>query len=118
MTPRLFVRIYITHVITEDGKKVSKGLREGAIITQRSYNTFNKQYLNNILFWINKLGDGKEMKILEDLIISVNPVRTTLDRGILWDMPPSEIKTFIEGYEDDVLETEEGDDEMEGELFV
>lgn len=115
---KFFLKMYITHIITEDGKRVTKGLKEGAIITQHSHNTFNKQYLNNILFWINKLGDGMEIKILDDLIISVNPVRTTLDHGISWDMPPSEIKTFIEEYEDDVAEVEEGDDEIGGELFV
>ncbi|MGB6463346.1 MAG: ATP-binding protein [Nitrosotalea sp.] len=95
---KFYLKLNLSSIITEDGRRVSTGMKEGSIITRSSYNTFNNQYLNNILFWINKLGDGNDVKVSEDFIISVDPVQTTLDTGISWDIPTSEIKYFIENY--------------------
>lgn len=107
---KFYLKLNLTAVITEDGKRVSTGMSEGTVITRRSYNTFNNQYLNNILFWINKLGSGNDIRILDNLIISVEPVQTKLNTGISWDIPTSTIRSFIEDY----VPEEEGPEESEG----
>lgn len=107
---KFYLKLNLTRVISDDGRNVSKGEREGTIITRSGYNTFNNQYLNDILFWINKLGNGEDVKVMDDFVISIDPVQTTMDHGILWDIPTSEVKFFIENYvpdEDDLVEEEE-----------
>ncbi|AJZ76193.1 helix-turn-helix domain-containing protein [Candidatus Nitrosotenuis cloacae] len=114
LNDKFYLKIALTSIITEDGKKVSTGMKEGTVITRKSFNTFNNQYLNNILFWINKLGDGTDIKISDDLVISVNPVETKLDTGISWDIPTSTIKEFIEEFKPEEEQSEEeGEEENE-----
>lgn len=108
---KFFLKLNLTSVISDDGRNVSTGEREGTVITRSSYNTFNNQYLNNILFWINKLGDGNDIQVMDDFVISIDPVQTTMDVGISWDIPTSEIKFFIENYTPETEESEEDKDD-------
>lgn len=110
---KFFLKLNLTRVISDDGRNVSKGEKEGTIITRSGYNTFNNQYLNDILFWINKLGNGEDVKVMDDFVISIDPVQTTIDRGISWDIPTSEIKFFIENYTPEEDGSEEGEEENE-----
>ncbi|MBI2005302.1 MAG: ATP-binding protein, partial [Candidatus Aenigmarchaeota archaeon] len=43
---KFYLKLNLTAVITDDGKHVSTGMGEGTVITRKSYNTFNNQYLN------------------------------------------------------------------------
>ncbi len=96
--------------ITDDGRRPMTGAAEGTIITRKSYRTYNKQQLNNILFWINKLGDGSNILVMKDLVISNEPLQTSLDTGISWDIPVADLKQIIENFEaedEDVSESSE-----------
>ena len=95
---KFFLQINPTFVITIDGKKVLSGLREGTIITKVSYNKYNDAHLNNVLFWSNKLGDGNDIIINPDFIISSKPIGTSTEYGISWDIPTTELKYMIEHY--------------------
>jgi len=92
---------------------------QGSVITSLQFKKFNDQYLNNILFWIKKLSDGNdELKVLPQFIVSGEPVNSSIDHGIRWDIPTSEIKNFIESYKPDSDEglgddSDLGDDEDE-----
>ena len=95
---KFFLQINPTFLITTDGKHVISGLREGTVITRLSYNKYNDAQLNSLLFWSNKLGGGNDIRILDDFVISSEPVQTTFDYGISWDIPATEIKAMIENY--------------------
>ncbi|QLH08569.1 AlbA family DNA-binding domain-containing protein [Candidatus Nitrosotenuis sp. DW1] len=110
---KFFLKLNLTRVISDDGRNVSKGEREGTIITRSGYNTFNNQYLNDVLFWINKLGNAEDVKVMDDFVISIDPVQTTMNRGISWDIPTSEIKFFIENYVPEEDESEEDGEDNE-----
>jgi hypothetical protein len=114
---KFYLRLNLTMTITDDGRRVSKDSRAGTIVTRISYNRYNNQYLNNILFWINKLGDGKDVFVIRDFIISSEPIQTTIDTGILWDIPTSDLKRFIEEYksssDDESQEEQEGEDQYD-----
>ena len=108
---KFYLRLNLTMIITEDGRVPMLGQQEGTIITRSSYRKYNKQQLNNILFWINKLGDGNVVFVLKDFIISNEPVQTTADTGILWDMPTMDLKQIIEDYKpEDEMDEEEIDE--------
>ncbi|NDB33575.1 MAG: ATP-binding protein [Nitrososphaeria archaeon] len=114
ISSKFFLQLNPTFVITIDGKQVLSGLREGTIITKLSYNKYNDSHLNNVLFWINKLGNGEDVVILEDFIVSSEPINISVDHGISWDIPTTELKSMIENYkpeiEDDVVEEEQNDE--------
>lgn len=101
---KFYLEINPTFIITIDGRRVISGLREGTIITKLSYNKYNDAHLNNILFWSNKLGNGDDIHILEDFVISSEPVQTKVKYGISWDIPTTEIKTMIESYKPEIEE--------------
>jgi hypothetical protein len=112
-----FLQLNPTFVITIDGKQVLSGLREGTIITKLSYNKYNDSHLNNILFWINKFGNGEDVTILEDFVVSSEPIQVSVDYGISWDIPTTELKSMIENYkpeaeEEEVIEGEQTDEFM------
>ena len=95
---KFYLKINLTFVITTDGRHVISGLREGTIITKISYNKYNDAHLNSILFWSDKLGNGNDIHILEDFVVSSEPVQTKSEYGISWDIPTTELKTMIENY--------------------
>lgn len=109
---KFYLRLNLTMVITDDGRRVSNDSRAGTIITRSSYNKYNNSYLNNILFWINKLGNGKDVFVMPDFVISDEPVQTTINTGITWDIPTSDLKKFIEDY-DVELDRKVDDDEYD-----
>jgi hypothetical protein len=102
-----YFRVYPTFALTHDGKKYSmKGFKEGTIITRLSYNKYNRNYLNTILFWIFQLGNGKSIKINDYLEISNDPLKIEIPVGIMYDLPSSEFR--IETDEDIEVFSEEG----------
>jgi len=108
---KFFFRILPTFVLTNDGKHAIAGFKEGTVITRLSYNKYNSSYLNNLLFWIYKLGDGDDIHIRDYLTISSKPATTELPVGIIFDIPSSEFRLEIaEESEEDVLGE---DDEFE-----
>ena len=90
-----YLRLNLTMVVTEDGKKPVKGMKVGAIITGETYRIYNKGQLNLILFWINKLGGGTDISVISDFEISNEPVHISMDTGISWDIPTSDFKQII-----------------------
>lgn len=114
---KFFLQINPTFIITVDGKQVISGLREGTIITKLSYNKYNDAHLNNILFWSNKLGNGEDIQLLEDFVVSCSPVKTVSEFGILWDIPTTELKYMIENYKPEP-EPEEIDVEVPSDEFM
>ncbi|MFY9299885.1 MAG: ATP-binding protein [Candidatus Nitrosotenuis sp.] len=108
-----YLRLNLTMVVTEDGKKPISGIKEGAIITGETYRIYNKGQLNLILFWINKLGDGQDVFVIRDFLISHEPVETSMEIGISWDIPTSDFKQIIEEYD---AEVEQAKEEAESDL--
>lgn len=102
---KFYLKINTTSVITSDGKKIISDSTTGSLITKFSYNKYNNAHLNNILFWSNKLGNGSNMCILNDFIVSSDPIQTKSQYGISWDIPAKELKSMIENY---IPETEKG----------
>lgn len=99
-----YLRLNLTMLVTEDGKTPMRGMKEGAIITGESYRIYNKGQLNLILFWINQLGNGANLKIIQDFEISNEPVQTSMETGISWDIPTTDFKQIIEEYDAEVLQ--------------
>lgn len=94
---KFFFRVLPSFVITEDGRKnVSKGLKEGTIKTRLAYDKYNDSYLNTVSFWINQLGDGKDIVIGDYLKISSEPLKGEIPYGIVFDIPPSEHKLILD----------------------
>lgn len=96
---KFYLRLNPTMIITSDGKVALNDPRVNTIITSNSYNRYNKSFLNNILFWINKLGDGKNISVLPNFVISNDPIQTAIETGIEWDIPTSDLKKFLEEYD-------------------
>lgn len=107
---KFYLRLNPTRIITKDGVHPRVGMTEGAIITGYEYRSYNKQQLNNILFWISKLGNGQDIVNLQDLAISAKPVQTSMDVGIAWDVPVSDLKQFIEEFDAEKDATEDGEE--------
>ena len=103
-----YLKLNPTMIVTEDGKKPMQGMEVGPIITGETYRIYNKGQLNSILFWINKLGNGKDISVIQDFEISHEPVQTSLEVGISWDIPTSDFKQIIEEFdsESEEIETE------------
>ena len=98
-----------TMIITSDGKTPITGMREGAIITGQTYRIYNKQQLNNILFWINKLGDGNDILVINNFEILSEPVQTSMEIGISWDIPTTDFKQIIEEFDAETEQAEEAE---------
>ena len=96
----LYLKINPTMIITSDGLTPVHETQSGALITGHTYRIYNKQQLNNLLFWINKLGNGNEFIAASNFKISNTPVQTNLDVGISWDMPTSDLKQIIENFDE------------------
>ena len=80
-------------VLTHDGYDTIKGFREGTVKTRLAYNEFNDIFLNLILFWISRFklySRQKNIDINGRIVISAEPVITTLGVGIRKDRPATE----------------------------
>lgn len=93
---KIFLRVLPTFILTENGKKSISGFDEGRVITRLSYDVYNNSYLNTILFWIDKLGDGKNILIRDYIEIDSKPASIDMKVGILFDTPSSELRVRIE----------------------
>lgn len=94
------LKVNPTMIITSNGLTPVHEIQNGALITGHTYRIYNKQQLNNILFWISKLGNGNEFMAAANFKISNIPVQTKLDVGISWDMPTSDLKQIIEDFDE------------------
>lgn len=110
---KFYLRLNPTMMITEDGKIPRIGLKEGAIITRHAYRIYNKQYLNNILFWINKLGNGDDIYVEKNFVISNEPIQTSMEIGITWDIPTTDFKKFITEFDAELASTIEEETDLE-----
>ena len=96
---KFFLRLNTTMCITDDGIHALADTTTGSIVTRSTYRVYNKQHLNNILFWIRKLGNGGNIEVCRDFVISSVPVQTKTSIGILSDVPVSDLKKYIEEHE-------------------
>ena len=94
----LYLRLIPTIQITEDGRNPIFGEKEGTIITRLTHNKYNANFLNSVLFWIQKLANGKDALYLLDrqIVVSTDPVETDIEVGIRADIPPSESSLEVE----------------------
>ena len=104
---KFYLRILPTFVLTDDGRNPTYGFKEGTVITRLSYDRYNDKYLNTILFWIHQLGDGKDIKIGDYLVIDSKPVEAQVTVGIVFDIPSSEFRLQIT---EDETTKEDGND--------
>ena len=100
----LYLRLIPTIQITEDGRNAIFGEKEGTIITRLIHNKYNADYLNSVLFWIQKLANGNDALSLFDgqIVVSTNPVETDVEVGIREDVPPSESSLKVKGVDTEV----------------
>ena len=98
-----------TVMLTKDGKTPITGIKENAIVTGQTYRIYNKQQLNNILFWINKLGDGNDILVINNFEILSDPVQTSMEIGISWDIPTTDFKQIIEEFDAETEQAEEAE---------
>ena len=94
----LYLRLNPTMVVTTDGKTPETSIRARAFITSRSYGIYNRQQLNSILFWIDKLGGGEDVSMGHSFTISREPVQAHAAIGIAWDIPVADWKQFAEEF--------------------
>ena len=94
----LYLRLNPTMVVTTDGRIPQTSIEARAFITSRSYGIYNKQQLNSILFWIDKLGGGGDISPGNNFTISREPVQARAGTGIAWDIPVADWKEFAEEF--------------------
>lgn len=117
----LYLCLNPTMVVTTDGKTPTTSIEARAFITSQSYGIYNKQQLNEILFWINKLGGGWDVSAGHGLTISREPVQAAAETGIAWDIPVADWKQFAEEFAEGAEYVSGSGDEnavrMEGETY-
>ena len=88
----LLLQVNPTVQLTSDGRNAVFGSREGTVITRLVYNWYNATYLNQMLFWIWRLAEGKDAFSLAQgrVVVSAQPVQAGIGVGILHDRPTSE----------------------------
>ena len=96
---KFYLMLNPTMMLTEDGKTPITGIKENAIITGQTYRIYNRQQLNNILFWINKFGNSSDVSVINNFKISNIPVQTSMEIGIRWDIPTTDFKQIIEEFD-------------------
>ena len=94
----LYLKINPTKLITLNKKNPEINTEYGPIITKESYRIYNQQYLNSILFWINKLENTDEFN--NELEISNTPIKIKINKGIRHDIPVTDLKEMNNVYED------------------
>lgn len=101
---KIYLRLIPTIQITEDGRNAIFGEKEGTIITRLTHNKYNADYLNSVLFWIQKLANGNDVLSLSNdlIIVSTDPVEVDIGVGIRADVPPTESSLKAEGLNSDI----------------
>jgi len=105
---RIFLQLSPSFILTENGRRVISGFREGTVITRVAYSVRNNQHLNNILFWIQQFKEEIEdlIKIEDYITIDSNPSKGSLSKRIIFDLPSSEFDVDDEELESEVVEDE------------
>lgn len=90
---RLCLRLTPTYVLTSNGRTPRRGEEEGTVITRLSHDDYNKTYLRNLLFWVDRLGgDGNKITVLDGrIVIGSNPISCDIESGIRSDRPTLDI---------------------------
>ena len=89
---RVYLGLFPTLMLTDDGKKPTTGEKEGAVLTSLLHNRYNQAFLNDLLFWIQQFSLGKDSIELAhgQVSISSRPTESTVSIGILSDRPVSD----------------------------
>ena len=105
---KIFLQLSPSFILTENGRRVISGFREGTVITKVAYSIRNNQFLNNILFWIQQFKTNEEntIKIEDYLEIDTTPAKGNLQVGVIFDLPSSEFDIEEENEELEVTEDE------------
>ena len=103
---RFYLKLDPSIVLTEDGRRVIAGTRQGRVVTRLVYKSHNLKHLDNILFWIHQLGCGEDVALLNDFVISRDQVTATCEYGISWDLQVGEIKSVIKNYKPETEQDE------------
>ena len=88
----IYLGLHPTLILTEDGRSVTAGEREGAVLTSLLSAKYNQIYLNELLFWAQQFAVGTERIELAHgrVQISIHPVDASVSVGIVADRPVSE----------------------------
>lgn len=95
---KFYLKVDPSIILTENGKRVITGTQPGKVVTRLVYKNHNLSHLSNILFWIHQLGCGEDVALLDDFVISHDPVTATCGYGISWDIQVGEIRSIIRSY--------------------
>jgi hypothetical protein len=89
---RVYLGLSPTLILTDDGKTPSTGEKEGAVLTSLLNKRYNQTFLNEVLFWAQQFSEGKGVIGLAHgrVLISCQPVTSTLSVGVLADRPVSD----------------------------
>jgi hypothetical protein len=89
---RIFLGLFPTLMLTDDGKKPTTGEKEGAVLTSLLHNRYNQAFLNDLLFWIQQFSRGNDRIDLAHgrVSISSRPTESIVGVGILSDRPVSD----------------------------
>ena len=89
---RIYLGLYPTLILTDDGRVPSTGEKEGAVLTSLLHNRYNQTFLNELLFWAQQFAGGKDQIELAHgrVLIPTQPVDSAIGVGVLADRPVSE----------------------------
>lgn len=103
---KFYLKLDPSIALTENGRRLITGSQQGRVVTRLVYKSHNLSHLSNILFWIHQLGCGGDVILLDDFVISHDPVTATCEYGISWDIQVGEIKSIIKNYKPETEPTE------------
>ncbi len=89
---RVYLGLFPTLILTDDGRNPTTGEKEGAVLTSLLHNRYNQAFLNNLLFWIQQFSGGHDRIDLAHghVFILSRSTESTVGVGILSDRPVSE----------------------------
>ncbi len=89
---RIYLGLFPTLMLTDDGRKPTTGEKEGAVLTSLLHNRYNQAFLNDLLFWIQQFSGGNDRIDLAHGRVSVSshPTESIVGVGILSDRPVSD----------------------------
>lgn len=95
---KFYLQLDTSIVLTEDGKRIIRGTRQGQVVTRLVYKSHNLSHLTNILFWVHQLGCGADVVLQDGFVVSHDPVTATCEYGLSWDIQVGEIRSIIKDY--------------------
>jgi len=96
-----FMQIVPSFILTEDGKRPIIDSNAGRVITRLSYDKYNSNYLNTILFWVDELSNGECIKVSDHISISSKLFSASFPHGISFDIPSSDFNLNIDNSADE-----------------